>query len=63
MKKLTAVLIVLCMIVSVCPAVSFAEGNALTAVQTAYFNSQDEWEQSDADKGSDNILVASSGAD
>ncbi len=63
MKKLTAVLIVLCMIVSVCPAVSFAEGNALTAVQTAYFNSQDEWEQSDADEGSDNILVASSGAD
>ncbi len=55
MKKLTAILLVLCMLIGICPAVSFAEETTLNAVRTAYFNSSgSEWKYTDGD----NVLVS-----
>ena len=55
MKKLTAILVVLCMVIGICPVISMAETNTITAVRTAYFNSNGkEWKYTDGD----NILVS-----
>ncbi len=55
MKKLLAIIVVLCMVAGICPCVSFAEDNTLTAVRTAYFNSGGtEWKYTDGD----NVLVS-----
>ncbi|MBQ8002966.1 MAG: BNR repeat-containing protein [Clostridia bacterium] len=55
MKKLTAILVVLCMVIGMLPAISFAEANTITAVRTAYFNSNGkEWKYTDGD----NVLVS-----
>ena len=57
MKKLTAVLVVLCMVIAICPVVSMADTtiNTITAVRTAFFNSSGtEWKYTDGD----NVLVS-----
>ncbi len=55
MKKVLAMMLVLCMIMAFVPAVSFAEDTTISAVRTAYFNSNgNEWKASDGD----NILVS-----
>ncbi len=58
MKKLTAVTVVLCMLLSMLPVIGFA-ANSVTvdAVRTAYFNSGSEWKYTDGD----NILVSIGG--
>ena len=54
MKKITAILIVLCMVISICPTMSFAEENTITAIRTGFFNYNGEWKLTDGD----NVLVS-----
>ena len=55
MKKFTAVLVVLCMVIGMMPVVSMAETDTITAVRMAYFNSSgSEWKYTDGD----NVLVS-----
>ncbi len=55
MKKVLAALVVLCMVVSMLPVMSFAADTTINAVRTAYFNSSgSEWKATDGD----NILVS-----
>ncbi len=55
MKKITAVLVVLCMVIGIMPVISFAETDTVTAIRLAYFNSKgDEWKYTDGD----NVLVS-----
>lgn len=65
MKKLTAILIALCMIIAMCPVVSMAVNTEVNAVRTVYFNSQSEWgtAESSSDGGNVSVLVAYNGSD
>ena len=59
MKKLSAILVVLCMVMGMLPVISFAEANTIAAVRTGFFNSNGaEWKLTDNSTGSDNILVS-----
>ena len=59
MKKVLAMVLTLCMVMAFVPAVSFAADTTISAVRTAYFNSNgNEWKYTDGD----NVLV-STGAD
>ncbi|MBR5535043.1 MAG: BNR-4 repeat-containing protein [Clostridia bacterium] len=64
MKKLLAILVVLCMVLSVCPCVSFAANTTVGAVRTAYFNSASEWAAAQSGEGEGvSVLVAYNGSD
>lgn len=54
MKKITAVLIVLCMVMGVCPVITFAAENTVNAVRTGFFNYNGEWKLTDGD----NVLIS-----
>ncbi len=55
MKKLTAIMVVLCMVIGIMPAISFAATDTVAAVRMAYFNSSgSEWKYTDGD----NVLVS-----
>ncbi len=50
MKKVLATLLVLCMVVGMLPAISFASDTTISAVRTAFFNSSgSEWKATDGD--------------
>ncbi len=63
MKKFTAILVVLCMVIGMCPCLSLAEASTITAVRTGFFNHNGEWKLTDNATGSDNILVSTGGPD
>lgn len=63
MKRVLAILVTLCMVMTFLPVVSLAQDISVDAVRTAYFNNGSEWKLYDTSTNSDNILVASSGSD
>lgn len=59
MKRILSIILVVCMIIGVFPVVSMAEELTVTAVRTAYFNSNgNEWKLTDGD----NVLVSTGAA-
>ncbi|MGM9552593.1 MAG: hypothetical protein ACI3XA_10100, partial [Clostridia bacterium] len=63
MKKVLATVVAICMVLGMLPAVSFAADTTISAVRTAYFNSNSdetkrEWKSTDGD----NILVSTGAA-
>ena len=59
MKKVLAIMLIVCMVMALVPCVSFAANTTINATRTAFFNSNgEEWKSTDGD----NILV-SAGAD
>lgn len=63
MKRFLCAAIALCMVICALPAVSFAKvADEVTAVRTAYFNTDKEWKLTDDSTGSDNVLASTAEA-